>query len=81
MTKSSYDKHYSTDDSNNYSNTIPVTVYVIKIRLNKHDRLPRKFRLKYESFIERDAVFLNLAKAYSEYGDPIDIVKDQDQLK
>ena len=81
MTKSSYDKHYSTDDSNNYSNTIPVTVYVIKIRLNKHDRLPRKFRLKYESFIERDAVFLNLTKAYSEYGDPIDIVKDQDQLK
>lgn len=81
MTKSSYDKHYSTDDSNNYSNTIPVTVYVIKIRLNKHDRLPRKFRLEYESFIERDAVFLNLAKAYSEYGDPIDIVKDQDQLK
>ena len=81
MTKSSYDKHYSTDDSNNYSNTNPVTVYVIKIRLNKHDRLPRKFRLKYESFIERDAVFLNLAKAYSEYGDPIDIVKDQDQLK
>lgn len=81
MTKSSYDKHYSTDDSNNYPNTIPVTVYVIKIRLNKHDRLPRKFRLKYESFIERDAVFLNLVKAYSEYGDPIDIVKDQDQLK
>ena len=81
MTKSSYDKHYSTDDSNNYSNTIPVTVYVIKIKLNKHGRLPRKFRLKYESFIERDAVFLNLAKAYSEYGDPIDIVKDQDQLK
>ncbi len=81
MTKSSYVKHYSTDDSNNYSNTIPVTVYVIKIRLNKHDRLPRKFRLEYESFIERDAVFLNLAKAYSEYGDPIDIVKDQDQLK
>ena len=29
MTKSSYDKHYSTDDSNNYSSTIPVTVYVI----------------------------------------------------
>ena len=77
MTKSSYDEYYGTDDSN----TTTVTIYVIKISLNKHDRLPRKFRLKYKSFIERDAVFLNLAKAYSEYGDPIDIVKDQVQLK
>ena len=77
MTKSSYDEYYGTDDSN----TTTVTIYVIKISLNKHDRLPRKFRLKYKSFIERDAVFLNLAKAYSEYGDPNDIVRDQDQLK
>ena len=77
MTKSSYNIQYGSG----YNSAYTVTVYVIKIRLNKHDRLPRKFRLKYRSFIERDAVFLNLAKAYSEYGDPNDIVRDQDQLK
>ena len=81
MIKGSFNVYYSPQHPEMGSTTETVTVYEIKISLNKHDRLPRKFRLKYESFIERDAVFLNLAKAYSEYGDPIDIVKDQDQLK
>ena len=81
MIKGSFNEYYGPQDPEMGSTTETVTVYEIKISLNKHDRLPRKFRLKYESFIERDAVFLNLAKAYSEYGDPIDIVKDQDQLK
>ena len=81
MIKGSFNEYYSPQDPEIGSTTETVTVYEIKIRLNKHDRLPRKFRLRFKSFIERDAVFLNLAKAYSEYGDPIDIVKDQDQLK
>ena len=76
MIKGSFNEYYGSNDSETRSTTETVTVYEIKISLNKHDGATRKYRLRFKSFIERDAVFINLANAYSEYGDPNSIFSD-----